>query len=73
MVWEARYRPSPAEKGAIAGWLEECEQHGPPAADNSDDRGNLTVTGPRSTVIMFRRFDAPGQDPAGYMLILSIG
>jgi hypothetical protein len=71
-AWEARHRPSAEEKGAVAQWLELCEQQGPPPADDVDDRGNM-----RSAVagieVIFRRFDLPaGVDPLGY-IVLKIG
>jgi hypothetical protein len=72
-VWEATRKPSADDKGAMAAWLRDCEQHGPPPADDIDDRGNLTARGPGGQPIRFRRFDFPTDDPPGYMFVMQIG
>jgi len=69
---EARSRPSPDAKGDMAAWLRRCEIEGPSPADEVDDRGNLTARGPRGERIRFRRFDSGGEEPRGYMFVLSI-
>ena len=71
-VWEVRSGPSPDAKGELSSWLANCEEQGPPPANELDERGNLTARGPRGERIRFRRFDFPGEDPPGYMFVLSI-
>ena len=70
-IWTIRHRPSPEDKGFVVNWLAQCEALGPPDDAVGDDKQNYTArVGTRS--FYFRRFDLPGQDPAGYMLVLEI-
>lgn len=70
-IWMIRQQPSPEEKGFVVNWLAEREALGPPEDAVVDDKQNYTAqAGERS--FYFRRFDLPGQDPAGYMLVMEI-
>ena len=70
-IWTIRARPSPEEKAFVVNWLAEREAVGPPTDATADDKSNYTVrAGQRE--FYFRRFDLPGQDPSGYMLIMEI-
>jgi len=71
-VWESNRRPSADRKGDMVAWLAQCEREGPPAADDVDDKANLTTRGPNGETIRFRRFDTPGRDLFGHMFILEI-
>jgi len=70
-MFETRHRPSADEKGFVVNWLAEREALGPPDDAVVDDKGNWTAHA-GSREIYFRREDLPGQDPAGYMLIMGI-
>lgn len=70
-VWQIRHRPSAEEKGLVVSWLAEREALGPPDDATVDDRQNYTArAGQRE--FYFRRFDLPGQDPAGFMVVMEI-
>ena len=68
---ETRHRPDAEEKGFVANWLAQREAFGPPDDAGVADKGNDTVrVGGREFYV--RRFDLPGQDPAGYMVVMNI-
>ena len=70
-IWTLRHRPDPDEKAFVANWLAECEAVGPPEDATVDDKQNFTAqAGQRK--FYYRRFDLPGQDPAGYILVMKI-
>ncbi len=64
-VWVTRYRPSADHKANMARWLDDCQKHGPPPADDSDTQGNLQVLGTDGFMIYFRRFN-------GFMYVMRI-
>ena len=70
-IWAIRHRPSPEDRGFVVNWLARCEAIGPPDDATVDDKQNYTArAGKRS--FYFRRFDLPGQEPTGYMLVMEI-
>ena len=70
-MWKTRHRPDAEEKGFVANWLAQREALGPPDDAGVDDKGNHKVrVGGRE--FYFRRFDLPGLDPAGDMVVMNI-
>jgi hypothetical protein len=70
-AWAYRHRPNAAEKGVVVNWLAECEALGPPSDATVDDKGNWTVhVGERE--MYFRRYDLPGHELAGVILVMKI-
>jgi hypothetical protein len=70
-IWVIRHRPSAEEKGFVVNWFAEREALGPPDDAMVDDRRNYTaIAGQRE--FYFRRFDLPGENPAGFMLVMEI-
>jgi hypothetical protein len=70
-IWEIRHRPTAEQKGFVVNWLAEREALRPPDDAMVDDKENHTArAGQRE--FYFRRFDLPGQEPAGYMLVMEI-
>ena len=70
-IWTIRQRPDPDEKAFVVNWLAQCEAGGPPEDASVDDKQNYTAHAGRCE-FYYRRFDLPGRDPAGYILVMEI-
>ena len=71
-VWCLRHRPTLDEELDVVAWMVDCEPNGPPTAD-PDEKRNRRAPGPSGAEVLFRTFDTPGEDPAGYMIVLHLG